>query len=128
MLRARSCLVPRLRVASSAFHRWVEGNRNGSQRPTRLAHIFNRIASYTRFDESLAQFSPDGRWMAYQTNDSSRFEIVVQAFPDPNGRQRCPPTAVSSRDGAQTSKSSTLSRRTESSGPQVFRRRVRTLR
>ncbi|PYS06029.1 MAG: hypothetical protein DMG17_33165 [Acidobacteria bacterium] len=46
MLRARSCLVPRLRVASSAFHRWVEGNRNGSQRPTRLAHIFNRIASY----------------------------------------------------------------------------------
>jgi len=45
-----------------------------------------RVIVNTRFDESLAQFSPDGRWVAYQTNDSSRFEIVVQAFPDPNGR------------------------------------------
>src|SRR5947199_10793534 len=87
-----------------------------------------RVIVNTRFDESLAQFSPDGRWVAYQTNDSSRFEIVVQAFPDPNGSHRCPPTAVSSRDGAQTAKSSTLSRRTESSWPHAFRRRARTLR
>src|SRR5439155_10784920 len=66
-----------------------------------------QVIANSRFEESLAQFSPDGRWVAYQTNDSGRFEIVVQAFPDPNGRHRCPPTAVSSRDGAQTSKSYT---------------------
>jgi Tol biopolymer transport system component len=29
----------------------------------------------------MAQFSPDGRWVAYQTNESRRFEIVVQQFP-----------------------------------------------
>src|SRR5436309_16044689 len=86
-----------------------------------------RVVVNTRFDESLSQFSPDGRWAAYQTNHSSRFEIVVQAFPDPNGRPQ-----VSTNGGIeprwQTAKSSTLSRRTESSWSQVFRRRVRTLR
>jgi Tol biopolymer transport system component len=32
--------------------------------------------------ESIAQFSPDGRWIAYQTNASGRFEIVVKPFRD----------------------------------------------
>jgi Tol biopolymer transport system component len=31
-------------------------------------------------DESNAVFSPDGRWIAYQTNESGRFEIAVRAF------------------------------------------------
>jgi Tol biopolymer transport system component len=35
----------------------------------------------TPFEESLGQFSPDGRWIAYETNESGRREIVVQAFP-----------------------------------------------
>jgi Tol biopolymer transport system component len=29
----------------------------------------------TKFEERDAQFSPDGRWIAYQSNDSGRFEI-----------------------------------------------------
>ncbi|MGQ0734154.1 MAG: protein kinase domain-containing protein [Acidobacteriota bacterium] len=37
----------------------------------------------TPFDESGGRFSPDGRWIAYQTNESGRFEIVVRAFPTP---------------------------------------------
>jgi eukaryotic-like serine/threonine-protein kinase len=43
-----------------------------------------RVVVDTPFEESLAQFSPDGRWIAYQTNASGRFEIVVQGFPDPS--------------------------------------------
>jgi Tol biopolymer transport system component len=35
----------------------------------------------TEFDEREAQFSPDGKWIAYQSNESGRFEIYVQAFP-----------------------------------------------
>jgi Tol biopolymer transport system component len=40
----------------------------------------------TSADERLAQFSPDGRWLAYETNASGRFEIVVQPFPAPTGK------------------------------------------
>ncbi len=57
----------------------------------------------TRFDESNAKFSPDGRWIAYQTNDSGRYEIAVRAFP--SGGRAWPASssggvqARSSRDG-----------------------------
>jgi serine/threonine protein kinase len=36
--------------------------------------------------ETMAQFSPDGRWVVYQSNESGRFEIYVQAFPVASGR------------------------------------------
>ena len=36
--------------------------------------------SLTPAEESLGKFSPDGRWVAYQTNASGRFEIVVKSF------------------------------------------------
>jgi serine/threonine-protein kinase len=32
--------------------------------------------------ESNAAVSPDGRWLAYQSNESGRFEIYVRPFPD----------------------------------------------
>jgi eukaryotic-like serine/threonine-protein kinase len=35
----------------------------------------------TSADESNARFSPDGRWIAYQTNESGRFELAVRGFP-----------------------------------------------
>jgi Tol biopolymer transport system component len=34
----------------------------------------------TPADERDAVFSPDGRWMAYQSNESGRFEVYVQPF------------------------------------------------
>jgi eukaryotic-like serine/threonine-protein kinase len=40
----------------------------------------------TMFDEGDAQFSPDGKWIAYQSNESGRFEIYVQPFPGPGSR------------------------------------------
>ena len=32
------------------------------------------------FDEANAQFSPDGKWLAYTSNESGKYEIFVQAF------------------------------------------------
>jgi len=35
----------------------------------------------TQFNDALAAFSPDGRWLAYQSSDSGVIEVVVRAFP-----------------------------------------------
>ena len=40
----------------------------------------------TSFDEALGQFSPDGRWVAYHSNESGRHEVYVQPFPGPGGK------------------------------------------
>jgi Tol biopolymer transport system component len=50
----------------------------------------------TPFQETMAQFSPDGRWIAYQTDESGQVEIVVQAFPEPGGK-----VTVSTAGGSQ---------------------------
>jgi serine/threonine protein kinase/WD40 repeat protein len=33
-----------------------------------------------------AQFSPDGKWVAYSSNESGRWEVYVTSFPDANGK------------------------------------------
>ena len=38
----------------------------------------------TAFDERNAALSPDGRWLAYQSNESGQDEIYVQPFPNVN--------------------------------------------
>jgi WD40-like Beta Propeller Repeat len=45
-----------------------------------------RVVANTPAEEVLSTFSPDGRWVAYQTNESGRFEVVVQAFPQASGK------------------------------------------
>ena len=40
----------------------------------------------TPFGEFSAQFSPDGRWVAYMSNESGRDEVYVQPFPGPGGK------------------------------------------
>jgi Tol biopolymer transport system component len=40
----------------------------------------------TPFAEANAKFSPDGKWVAYQSNESRRFEIYVQPFPATGAR------------------------------------------
>ena len=40
----------------------------------------------TGFNSANAQLSPDGRWVAYASNESGRYEIYVQGFPTPGGK------------------------------------------
>jgi len=50
----------------------------------------------TDFNERLAQFSPDGMWIAYQSDKTGHFEIYIQPFPGPGSDTR-----VSIDGGAQ---------------------------
>jgi serine/threonine protein kinase len=40
----------------------------------------------SQFQKVHAQFSPNGRWVAYATNESGSFQIVIQTFPDPKSK------------------------------------------
>jgi dipeptidyl aminopeptidase/acylaminoacyl peptidase len=42
----------------------------------------------TKFGERDARFSPDGKWIAYQSNESGRFEIYAQPFQGTGARRR----------------------------------------
>jgi serine/threonine protein kinase/Tol biopolymer transport system component len=42
----------------------------------------------TKFNELYARFSPDGRWVAYQSNESGRFEVYVAPYPGPGGKRQ----------------------------------------
>ncbi len=48
----------------------------------RKAQLFLR----TPFNESAPRFSPDGRWLAYISDESGRWEIYVQPYPGPGGK------------------------------------------
>ena len=52
----------------------------------------------TEFAEKEAQFSPDGKWFAYQSNESGRFEIYIRPFLDIGGARYGP---ISSNGGTQ---------------------------
>jgi Tol biopolymer transport system component len=47
-------------------------------------------------DEVAPRFSPDGRWLAYASNESGRFEVYVRPFPGPGARVQ-----VSAEGGGQ---------------------------
>jgi len=40
----------------------------------------------TEFSEGRPSFSPDGRWIAYQSNESGQYEIYIRPFPGPGGK------------------------------------------
>ena len=50
----------------------------------------------TPFSEQQGHFSPDGRWFAYTSNESGRYEVYVQSFPLSGGKW-----LVSTAGGAQ---------------------------
>jgi serine/threonine-protein kinase len=40
----------------------------------------------TPYQLRAGTISPDGRWLAYASNDTNRFEVYVQTFPDPGAK------------------------------------------
>ena len=40
----------------------------------------------TKFIEGYGVFSPDGRWVAYYSDESGRFEVYIQGFPERRGK------------------------------------------
>lgn len=47
-----------------------------------------QIVVQTEFNDTNGQFSPDGRWVAYQSNESGRMEVYVVAFPGSGGKRQ----------------------------------------
>jgi Tol biopolymer transport system component len=74
----------------------------------------------TRFDETGGRFSPDGQWVAYESNMSGQWEIYVRSFSESASRPDSPrrrqegsrflPRVGFSRGGATMVKSCTTSR------------------
>jgi len=50
----------------------------------------------TQFNETTPQFSPDGHWIAYASDESGRYEIYVQPYPGPGGKWQ-----ISTEGGAE---------------------------
>ena len=75
-----------------------------SGKPESVTPVLN-----SQFDEVLPRFSPDGRWLAYISNDSGRSEVYVVPFPGSGGRwqistsgvQSGTPGVIWSRDGKE---------------------------
>jgi Tol biopolymer transport system component len=42
----------------------------------------------TQFNERFPQFSPDGRWVVYESDESGSYEIYVAPFPGPGGKRQ----------------------------------------
>ncbi len=59
---------------------------SGDRTPRPLVH--------TQFSEGYPDFSPDGRWLAYASDESGRTEVYVQPYPGPG-----PPQQVSTNGG-----------------------------
>src|SRR5205085_1690891 len=56
--------------------------------PGSIARRFDshgRNGLLAEFDSRSGRFSPDGRWIAYQSNESGKDEICVRPFPAPAG-------------------------------------------
>ena len=57
----------------------------------------------TQYNESQGRFSPDGRWVAYVSNESGRAEVYIASFTPPgSGDSRVQSRLQVSRDGGNT--------------------------
>lgn len=63
------------------FTMTVEGDEKRGWRPGEIKPL-----STSSFAETTWSFSPDGRWLAYMSNESGSFEVYVRAFPGPGGK------------------------------------------
>lgn len=42
----------------------------------------------TQFNEWGPMFSPNGKWIAYTSDESGRYEVYIQSYPGPGGKQQ----------------------------------------
>jgi Tol biopolymer transport system component len=59
----------------------VEGDEKAGWKPGEPKPFVN-----STFDERSPAFSPDGRWLAYMSNESAGYEVYVRPFPGPGGK------------------------------------------
>ncbi len=72
------------------YHGGSQGHRLGSLwiLPIRPSPGQPRSYGQTEFAEDMGRFSPDGHWIAFQSDESGRNEVYVDSFPEPRGRVR----------------------------------------
>jgi hypothetical protein len=73
----------------------------------------------SRFSEGTPRVSPDGRWLAYASDESGRAEVYVQSFPDGGDRIQ-----VSSDSGDEPRWSADSRELFFRAGGQMFRARI----
>jgi Tol biopolymer transport system component len=59
----------------------IEGNEKSGWKPGEPKPFLN-----SAFSEVEPAFSPDGHWLAYQSNESGSYEVYVRPFPGPGGK------------------------------------------
>jgi serine/threonine-protein kinase len=59
----------------------LDGNETSGWKPSKPISFLNGPAA-----ELEPVFSPDGRWLAYASNESGQFEVYVRPFPGPGGK------------------------------------------
>ena len=59
----------------------MEGDEKSGWKPGKPTVFLNSPAN-----ERAPMFSPDGRWLAYASNESGRMEVYVRPFPAPGGK------------------------------------------
>jgi serine/threonine-protein kinase len=69
-----------------AFNAISNGTFNIETYDVDAPHVEREIAMSPTATEVLSRFSPDGKWIAYQSNESGRFEVYVRSYPENSGR------------------------------------------
>jgi Tol biopolymer transport system component len=68
-------------TGSDIFTVNIEGDEKSGWKPGEPKPFVN-----SPFYEGEPAFSPDGRWLAYVSNESGNFEVCVRPFPSPGGK------------------------------------------
>ena len=72
---ALQSLIPRMKTG---FDIWIYSFEEKAPRPF----------LQSQYAETAAVFSPDGRWLAYASDESGRPEVYVQPFPGPGSKSQ----------------------------------------
>jgi Tol biopolymer transport system component len=62
------------------------------------------------YQETQPRISPDGRWMAYVSNESGKDYVYISSFPTPASRSQSRRTAASNRAGGRMERSFSICR------------------